>query len=114
MMSDSLEKLKILVDSSCLHFAEDLAKPIEKKLKQYENIEKDFGFDLAVVFKALKQDCIYRKDCFPERIIKCSHIGIEKDGLRVLDEDEYYLEDTITVEYEEYGKTWALTKEALK
>ena len=94
-------------------FSENGVKAIDK-LGQLEDIEDELGIDLITLFKALKQEWIYRKDYFPDRIVKCSPRGIKKDGLRVLDEDEYYLEDTITLEYEEFGKTWALTKEELE
>ena len=38
--SDLVDNLKTLVESSCFHFAEDLAKPIETALKDYEELSK--------------------------------------------------------------------------
>lgn len=86
---------------------------IIEELCEYKSIEEKFGIDLITLFKILEQDWIYRKNYYPDKIIKCWPKGIEEEGIRVLDEDEYYMEDTLVLEYEEFGKTWALTKEEL-
>ena len=53
-MSNELEKLKMLVESSCFHFAEDLAKPIETALKALEII-KEKQVNVEIFVEVIKQ-----------------------------------------------------------
>ncbi len=79
------------------------------KLGQLEDIEEELGIDLATLFKALKQGYIYYpincpNDCYKYKI-ECLYM---KPRIHL------YVTDGVGGCYmEDYGKTWALTKEEL-
>ena len=79
------------------------------KLGQLEDIEEELGVDLVTLFKALKQGYIYYpincpNDCYKYKI-ECLYM---KPRIHL------YVADGVGGCYmEDYGKTWALTKEEL-
>ncbi len=79
------------------------------KLGQLEDIEDELGIDLITLFKALKQGYIYYpincpNDCYKYKI-ECLYM---KPRIHL------YVADGVGGCYmEDYGKTWALTKEEL-
>ncbi|MBO7716018.1 MAG: hypothetical protein J6S85_20810 [Methanobrevibacter sp.] len=84
---------------------------IWQKLGQLEDIEDELGIDLITLFKALKNG-VYVKMC---DYISFEKVGIDEntqlrtfsfsqiDGIQL----NYFLD------FEDYGKIWALTKEEL-
>lgn len=76
---------------------------------KYEGIEKELGIDLSILFKALKQKFVYYK----------GKVKIELLGLHIKSNKLYlygFVKDTTHAVYlslEDYGKTWALTREEL-
>lgn len=80
------------------------------KLGQLEDIEEELGIDLITLFKALKQGYIYYpincpNDCYKYKI-ECIYM---KPRMHL------YVADGVGGCYmEDYGKTWALTKEELE
>lgn len=85
---------------------------IYNKLGQLEDIEEELGISLVVFFQALNQEEVYVK--LPNgRIDKCSFL-VEKLGENVFGFSYPIHEDWIYYYLKDYGKTWALTKEALE
>lgn len=112
----------------------------EKKLGQLEDIEEELGIDLITLFKALKNGCWIRYGFYGTCYLDGKPTFIDSEHLH-LSTESYYCErnseeDYISehwnkepclclfdMEYEtrdkiarvqDYGKTWALTKEELK
>lgn len=89
---------------------------IYNKLCQLENIEEELGIDLVTLFKVwnavLKQEYLWTKY---DNILGTTNdieIGDDDNGLFFI----YFYWDNgrhLTFELNEYGKTWALTKEEL-
>lgn len=82
------------------------------KLGKLEDIEEELGCPLKIVFKALKQMFVFRKENVK--------IKIELLGLYIHFNELHlygFVEDTTHAVYlslKDYGKTWALTKEELE
>lgn len=78
------------------------------KLGQLEDIEEELGIGLTIIFKALKNGVYvrYTNDEIEHRIVA----GIEEENITlcIKENKECYMY------FDEYGKTWALTKEDLK
>lgn len=80
------------------------------KLGQLEDVEEELGIDLITLFKALKQGYIYYpincpNDCYKYKI-ECIYM---KPRIHL------YVADGVGGCYmEDYGKTWALTREELE
>ena len=77
------------------------------KLGQLEDIEEELGIDLITLFKVLRNGVYYKyKYGYEYRISKCRKCYLSNKMTLVVDYHTYkYLND--------YGKTWALTKEEL-
>lgn len=77
------------------------------KLGKLEDIEEELGIDLITLFKALKNGVYvrYTNDEIEHRIVA----GIEEENITlcIKESKECYMY------FDEYGKTWALTKEEL-
>lgn len=93
-----------------------------KDLKEYHDIEEELGIDLITLFKALK-DGIYVKTygCgnsnFNKLIItkkKCPTLKLDYKTHTKLRFEQKFGQHFETYELEDYGKTWALTKEELE
>lgn len=77
-----------------------------QKLGQLEDIEDELGIDLIVLFKAFKNG-IYIKDQ--------NGVHYHKQPSNTLEENIAYFRRLFEKEnIENYGKTWALTKEELQ
>ena len=93
---------------------------IEKALDEHEQhkaIEQELGVDLITLFKALKEPAyVVVKDKIVETY--CGHIGEECKTIDFeIDGKDYknlYDIETFYVLTNEYGKTWALTREELE
>lgn len=86
-----------------LHIVVDMNKALDK-LSQLEDIEEELGIDLITLFKALK-DGIYKKG----RNNLKGYILF--DNCPMLS----FVHKTIETQLiEDYGKTWALTREELE
>ena len=85
-------------------YEHDLFKDVYCKLEQLEDIEEEIGIDLITLFKALKNG-IYKKGRNNLKgLILYSKMPMFS-----------YYHKTIDAELiEDYGKTWALTKEELE
>lgn len=96
------------------------------KLGRYEDIEEELGIDLITLFKALHSEKIY----FKEQKYRKGKISYFKrfnlvkgtdNILRIIGEvkeqytrNNYGCEFGIILDLNDYGKTWALTKEELE
>lgn len=80
---------------------------IFNKLGKLEDIEEELGIDLITLFKALKNGVYvrYTNNEIEHRIVA----GIEEENITlcIKENKECYMY------FDEYGKTWALTKEEL-
>ena len=85
------------------------------KLGQLENIEEELGIDLITLFKALKNG-IWENDKYCNKILYLK----PEDFTIILKEKYIYYEwgwpgpDYFIYYFNDYGKTWALTKEELE
>lgn len=90
----------------------DIIRKITRKLGQLEDVEEELGIDLVTLFKAFEEDIWIKRDgmiifvpydrklfVFYEGNIYCE-LREEEECVRVVSIDDY-------------GKTWALTKEEL-
>lgn len=75
------------------------------KLGQHEDIEEELGIDLVTLFKAIKNP-VYIKET--DTTVWCSNRLINVLGHHFI----LVVGDT-SLNTEDYGKTWALTKEEL-
>lgn len=82
------------------------------KLKHFEDIEDEIDVDLEVLFKALKNGFFVKKDTINEGLISL----VKAKDIRSIDlvTHNIFFNDKNLVFFENYGKTWALTKEELK
>lgn len=82
------------------------------KLKHFEDIEDELGYDLITLFKALKNGFYVKKDSINEGFVS----WVKARDIREFD----MITKSITlfnyefVYFKDYGKTWALTKEELE
>ena len=85
-------------------------------IKKYEAIEQDVGIPLEVLFKALKDGIkvkTYDDDIEEEVILDFEPEELVFDYvLRAITTGRDYIEHDF--EFEDYGKTWALTREELE
>ena len=109
---EALERLKntLLAEGYWQDILQDVSI-IEKELKEHEQnkaIEQELGIDLLTKNKIEKSHVVYRKgfdSC--EEIEKHNRLGVCLD--------KYDLSgNQIFLPYNQYGKTWALTKEELE
>lgn len=91
-----------------------------QKLGKLEDIEQELGIPLEVLFKALKEGAYTKID---GQIWKCKSIDIyHSDYFKKYLLEAYCIENVETFDssyehqlnIEDYGKTWALTKEELE
>lgn len=75
------------------------------KLGELEDIENELGIDLATLFKALK-DGIWFEDCNEIIFTDDNRVCITNDALFIPAYEMW-------LDFKDYGKTWALTKEEL-
>lgn len=103
---------RVKTDNPNTSIAMDISNAIQK-LGQLEDIEDELGIDLITLFKALKNGIwvkhqlgqVYKVqarlydliiDSFSEKLKWC------------------FLANTMLIDFKDYGKTWALTKEELE
>lgn len=104
---------KILNGENYSYFPKnDKVGSICNKLGQLEDIEDRIKFPLEKAFECLEKGA-YRLD-WGKRIEHCDIRGIEINGLSAISKLCSYAECDELLKYEEYGKTWALTKEELQ
>ena len=81
-----------------------------QKLSQLEDIEEELGIDLITLFIALKNGfytTFYNKNKYDN---SCYYdISLEFKCIYVNDYDAHF-----SLDFKDYGKTWALTKEEIK
>ena len=117
---NSLESLKILKDSYHSDRDIELLNIIEHDLEQYKKIEDELGIDLVTLFKVLTAEDLWWKTIT---------LGIVKTTFKLenirpsltydIENKKWYidLESHTLVGFElleDYGRTWALTKEELE
>ena len=78
-------------------------QPEIQKLGELEDLEEEFGIDLAILFKALKEG-------FFDRLGEYHHFS----NLYFSDEEIFDSYEKVSFNLKDYGKTWALTEEELK
>ena len=85
------------------------------KLGALEDIEEEIGIDLLVFFKSLEslEKGVFVKE-FDGEISLHEVRGIAKSGILVIDNEAPCPECDSCMDYGEYGKTWAFTKEELE
>jgi len=118
-IENQLSNINIVVGSRLV--GKKLFAEMCNELIEYKDIEDELGIDLITLSKGLMQGTIYVK--WNDEIISLNNIGpIEKvyydeNGFEKKDKWCFYWCDTFNVKYnklEDYGKTWALTKEELE
>ena len=103
LISENSKKENCSYDDESLRYA---------KLGQLEDIEEELGIDLITLFKALKNG-VWEIDDYTNKLHKTDIRGIELYGLCGISMPNIP-ECDYTLHYEDYGKTWALTKEELE
>lgn len=85
------------------------------KLGALEDIEEWLGVDLLTFFKSLEslEKGVFVKE-FDGEISLHEVMGIAKSGILVIDNDAPCPECDSCMDYGDYGKTWAFTKEELE
>ena len=83
----------------------DNTAEIVDKLGQLEDIEEELGIDLITLFKALKNG-VWFKD-------KNSEVRYSFNITNYVGEKRIQIGDETFRRFQDYGKTWALTKEEL-
>lgn len=91
-----------------LYIDTDVVKDLYCKLKQLEDIEEELGIDLITLFKAL-QNGVWYKDYKDNDKIKFTDDIEENMKCKELIVPAKYT--IIGLNFRDYGKTWALTKE---
>lgn len=84
---------------------------ILKILGDCQELTATTGIDLATLLRFLKS-----KTCFEQGYVEPREYviwGVDKKGVLAVPKSCPYGDCLITFEYEDYGKTWALTKEEL-
>ena len=84
-----------------------------QKLGQLEDIEEELGIDLITFFKYLSAKEVFFINDF-NKIQRAVVRSIIKNGLIVFEKAFSWGECDFTLYFNDYGKTWALTKEELK
>lgn len=109
----SKEALNICINQSKWKTAQQL-----KKLQRLEDVEEELGIDLLILKKVLdhgQEKYVYFKDR-DNKIHKCDRAKINIHiCVDVLDEpvgSGYFCQENLFLD--DYGKTWALTKEELE
>lgn len=88
------------------------------KLGQLEDIEEELGIELLTLFKALKNGIYYKETLsgriYEKYINEFLYISFEDKALIYLTDDFAHSTSMFMYyEFDDYGKTWALTKEEL-
>ena len=86
---------------------------IYNKLADLEDIEEELGIDLVTFFKYLSAKEVFFTNDF-NKIQKAVVRSIHKKGLIVFEKAFSWGECDFTLYFNDYGKSWALTKEELK
>lgn len=112
--SNKVDRLRII-------YSKDLQTQLGmKKLEKLEDIEDILGIDIVRLYKAHTQKIIYHKNRVSNEIDECNCVyssitKYENDTCEfMLSLDNLNNEESYTVTPNDYGKTWALTKEELK
>ena len=89
-----------------------LRNSVLNKLGQLEDIEEELGIDLITLFKALKQGFYVKTKDINEGLISL----VKAKDIRSIDivMRNIGFVSTKVVLFEDYGKTWALTREELE
>ena len=88
-------------------------RKMKKEYLKYKDIEEELGIDLITFFKYLSAKEVFFINDFNE-VQKAVVRSIDKKGLIVFEEAFYWGECDFTLYFNDYGKTWALTKEELQ
>ena len=83
---------------------------VMNKLGQLEDIEEELGIDLITLFKAIMNGFWLKRISNYDFVEPYSYI-IDLESSRLV---QLYEENTRIFYFEDYGKTWALTKEELE
>lgn len=79
-----------------------------EKIKELENIEQELGVDLITILKGLLADKLYFKSN------KTGKIEFKRPTASSIKyKSIIFAFDNTVVEFKDYGKTWALTKDEL-
>lgn len=76
------------------------------KLGKLEDIEEELGVDLITLFKCIEYGFYTKYNYYPSY---CNTFDLETKLIKVNDCDEHF-----TLNFKDYGKTWALTREELE
>lgn len=90
---------------------QDFYVAVEDKLRMLENLEDELGIDLITFVKLTKAKEIY--DIEEDDTTTFTYIDFEKNEIVCVDDFDEMSERYIEWSYrfEDYGKTWTLTKE---
>lgn len=122
----ALEALEKLTNYGCSKMSEKIEckELIETELKRLEDIEEELGIDLITLFKVLNSKELYKKGVFTNFVTKPEEKIVKREFKQIylinfLDAKEIRIEIVgnsyrEALYFENYGKTWALTKEELE
>ena len=79
------------------------------KLGQLEDIEEELGIDLITLFKASFAEALYFKSNKTNRIEYKPFTAMSIKHKTI-----FFAFDSTIIEFKDYGKTWALTKDELR
>ena len=94
-------------------YVKDNAKLKDKKLCDLEDIEEELGIDLIILFRASKYGIVFR-DNETRNIRFAFNVKIDFYDKKLIDINLDEDTEPLYFSFENYGKTWALTKEELK
>lgn len=87
------------------------------KLGQLEDLEEELGIDLITLFKALKNGFYYYDNGIVHTSNNESYISLQAQSClpnQMCIEVDYGDYSTMCFYFEDYGKTWSLTREELE
>lgn len=82
--------------------------------KELENIEKELGIDLVIFFKALKNGVFYKTEINQIYYSSVYLYDLSINKRQSLKEFAFITFDKTLLLFNNYNKTWALTKEELE
>jgi hypothetical protein len=88
-----------------------------EKLKELEDIEEELGIDLVTLFKALKNGFYYKKQGIVHTSDRENYIFLSAKSClpnQMCIEVHFGDLETMWFYFDDYGKTWALTRKELE
>ena len=114
-LEDLMEKYDIknlsMVESAFISFITDFDKQERNYFSEIKTIEEELGIDLITLFKALKNGAYIP---FYGQVVSLDRYKIDIANKRFIAKHFNGNEWEEALDFKDYGKTWALTKEELE